>query len=214
MKKLSKTLLSIAAVSAVSAALAASAMAADLTADYTAGETNGSVAIGEIGAHGDQITMLIVKGETGTEATEANIVAIDQTGDATTLATVPVKKLEDGTYEVRIGGTEGEIQKVTFTVGDTPIEGTDIVIGDVNFQDGVNGTDGVMIARYIAKSTKNSGYTGEEYTKTADNSTVVIGDVNFQDGVNGTDGVMVARFIARSTKNSGSTGETVTVNAK
>lgn len=208
MKKLTKTFMAVAAVSAVSAVMAASAMA--MTATYD--DAKGEVTLKDVNSTGTSQTLLILSEDTTVTSENVDIVKqIDQKDDSTSFATVPVGSLADGTYYVRIGG-DGEIQTATFTVGDVDPgdETTDITIGDVNGEDGINGADSTMMARYIAGSPKEKGNTGNVVT-TADGATYTIGDVNDKDGVNGADSTMVARYIAGSPKEKGNTGNTLKI---
>ncbi len=211
MKKLSKTLLSVAAVTAVSAAMAASAMA--MTATYDA-ET-GMVTLSEVASTGDSQTLLVVGGNSvgATVATE-DIKQIDQDDTGKSFATVPVGQLDDGTYEVRIGG-DGQIQRATFKVGDVQPGGETktIIIGDINVDNGVSSADGVLLARSLAKFTENVGEAGTVYT-TADGTSITVGDINVDNGISSADGVLLARYLAKFTENIGEAGNSYDVVVK
>ncbi len=215
MKKLSKTLLAVAAVSAVSAAMAVSASA--MTASYA----DGTVTLADVNASGDQQTILVLSSN-DTVVEEGNIKQIDQKEG--TFESVPVGTLTDGTYYVRVGGTDGSLQTAEFKVGNDdpnpPAPATEtITVGDIDGADGIDGTDSIMMARYIAKSDKAKGNAGAVKVlaaaagELAVGADVIVGDVDFADGIDGTDSIMVARYIAKSEKAKGHTGETITVEA-
>lgn len=199
MKRFTKTLLSVAAVSAVSAAMAVSAMAADMSASY-AGDT---VTLANVKSTGAQQTLLILDGaETVVENADGsnNIVQIDQKDDGTVFATTKVGTLKDGTYYVRIGGTDGTLQKYTLTVSSEPTTKTKtIVIGDVSNDGFVDGTDVVYAARFEVYGepyddpNEGTGDAGVEATK-VDGSTIILGDVSGDGYVDGTDVVYMARL--------------------
>ena len=157
MKKFTKTFMAVAAVTAVSAAMSVSAMA--MSAEYD----NGTVTLKDVKSTGTSQTLLVLSQDDTVTSENVDIVKqIDQKDDSTSFASVPVGTLADGTYYVRIGGTDGSLQTATFTVGGVQPGGEtkEIVIGDVNDKDGVNGADSTMMARYIAGSPKEKGNTG------------------------------------------------------
>ena len=165
MKKLTKTFLSVAAVSALTAAMAASASA--MTAEYVPGVDGAvnTVALKDVANSGASQTMIILNQDAQT--VESTMVkAIDQKDDSTVFTSVPVGDLTDGTYYVRIGGTDGNIQTATFTVGQA-VETEIITIGDANL-DGVVGMDD---ATSIA--TKSVGLSSEDNTNVGTAVTVV-----------------------------------------
>lgn len=165
MKKLSKTLLAVAAVSAVSMAMAASAMA--MTAEYD--PESGNVTLSDVNATGASQTLLVVNGE-GTSVTTDNandvVEQIDQKDDSTVFATVPVGELTDGTYEVRIGGTDGTIQTATFKVGEQPGgETKTIMIGDADLSGRILMNDATYIAtKSLYQDTDENANIGKVYT--------------------------------------------------
>lgn len=209
MKKLSKTLLSVAAVTAVSAAMAASAMA--MTATYDA-ET-GMVTLSDVASTGDSQTLLVVGGDSvgATVATE-DIKQIDQDDTGVSFATVPVGQLDDGTYEVRIGGN-GEIQRATFNVGGVQPGGETktIMVGDVNWTEDVDALDALAVARYAAKATTLTEKTGEVYQVAGSEDTYTIGDVNTSGDVDALDALSVARYAAKATTMIDNAGQSVTI---
>ncbi len=210
MKKLSKTILSIAAVSAVSAVMAASAMA--MTASYDAG----SVTLAGVEATGDSQTLLVLSEDADT-VTEAIIKQIDQKDDGSSFATVTVGDLAVGTYYVRVGGSNGTLQKAEFTIGeqggevDPPAGETEsIIVGDVNLNGSITSADTSFLARQQAKFTVNIGKVGEHRTA-ADGTDVIIGDVNLNGSITSADTSFLARQQAKFTVNIGKVGETVNV---
>lgn len=208
MKKLSKTLLAIAAVSAASMAMTASAMA--MTADYA----DGTVTLSDVKATGASQTLLIVneEGVTVDSSNASDVVEqIDQKDDGTSFASVPVGTLADGTYEVRIGGTDGSMQKTTFTVGEVEPGEKTIMIGDVDESDVINSLDVTFVARYVGKATENIGNVGQTMTVSGDDKTITIGDVDESSAVNSLDVTFVARYVGKATENIGQVGQTVTV---
>lgn len=159
MKRFSKLILSVAAVSAVSAAMVVSASAA-MTATYE----NGVVTLADVTGTGASQTLLVLDEVNLTTVAESNIKQIDQKDDSTSFTTVTVGELADGTYEVRIGGSTGEIQTATFTVGEDipPANTTTLIIGDIDETGDVDSDDATAIARGVA------GQKGDTY----DNATL------------------------------------------
>ena len=203
MKKLSKTLLAVAAVSAVSMAMAASAMA--MTAEYD--PESGNVTLSDVNATGVSQTLLVVKGENISVTTDnANDVVeqIDQKDDSNVFATVPVGELTDGTYEVRIGGTNGTIQTATFKVGEQPGGETfTIMIGDANGNGSLLINDAAAIATKIASNeTAQNANVGKVYKyvsglETAPESgTIMVGDANGNGSLLINDAAAIATKIA------------------
>lgn len=194
MKKLSKTLLSVAAVTAVSAAMAASAMA--MTATYD--PTTGDVTLSEVNKTGDSQTLLVVGGNSvGATVATDDIKQIDQDDTGNSFVTVPVGQLDDGTYEVRIGG-DGQIQRATFTVGDVVGPTTDTFkIGDIDLNDQINTADAARVAaKGVGKEVQ--GYNdnvGTEYTVVSGGNgsgKYKIGDVDFNETINTADAGRIA----------------------
>ncbi len=205
MKKISRTLLTVAAVAAVSASMAVSAAA--MTAEYDAAK--GEVTLGEITATGASQTLLVVAGENA-EATEATIKQIDQKDDGTSFGTVTVGALADGTYEVRIGGN-GTVQKKTFTVGAAAVETETITIGDADLKNGIQNMDATNILRYKAGYSTLVGQVGVERTKADGSGTITIGDADLKNGIQNMDATNVLRYKAGYTTLVGSVGTTVEV---
>ncbi len=197
MKKLSKTLLAVAAVSAVSMAMAASAMADDFTATYA----DGTVTLDGVAASGQSQTILVLKGE-GTTVDSSNaddvVKQIDQRDDNDVFKSVVVGQLDDDTYEVRIGGTDGTIQTAIFTVGESGDETKEIIIGDIDGAFGVDSDDLTALARALV-SLKGEEYSNTEvgvtYTVSEDGSTVTIGDIDGAFGVDSDDLTALARAL-------------------
>jgi hypothetical protein len=207
MKRFSKIALSVAAVSAVSAAMAMSAMA--MTASYA----DGTVTLTDVSSTGASQTLLVLDTVDLQTVAAENIKQIDQDDTGVSFSSVTVGTLDDGTYEVRIGG-DGTVQTTTFTVGNSGGDNTktkEIIVGDINLDGEITGSDGVFLARYNADFTANIGSAGSEVTKADDNSAVIIGDVNLDDEITGSDGVFLARYNADFTTNIGSAGSQLTV---
>lgn len=215
MKKLSKTLLAISAVSAVSMAMAASAMAAP-TATYDA--ENATVKLSGVADRGVSQTLIVVPENTET-VTGDNIYQIDQidgTEDAHgsfegAVLKFDAEKLVDGTYEVRIGGSDGQMETATFTVGEVEPGETTITVGDVDDSDKINSLDVAYVARYVGEATENVGNVGQTMNLSGEEGTVIIGDVDTSGAVNSLDVTFVARYVGEATENVGQVGQTVTV---
>lgn len=215
MKKLSKTLLAIAAVSAASMAMTASAMAMD--ASYADGVVN----VDNISEKGASQTLLVVPKGTET-VTEEDIYQIDQKdGTVEVPATfvgenimLDVSKLTPGaTYEVRIGGTNGTIDVAEFTVpgGDPGDQTITIMIGDVDESNAINSLDVAFVARYAGDATENIGNVGQTMAVSGEDRTITIGDVDDSSAINSLDVTFIARFAGDATENIGQVGQTVTV---
>ncbi|MGN0162225.1 MAG: hypothetical protein ACI4EA_01410, partial [Candidatus Ornithomonoglobus sp.] len=147
MKRFSKLILSVAAVSAVSAAMVISA-SAEMGASYA----DGVVTLTDVTASTTGSQTLLVLDKVGlTTVVAGNIKQIDQKDDNTSFSTVTVGALADGTYEVRVGG-DGTVQKATFTVGggsDQPgAETITLTVGNVDDNTTINMNDGLKVARY------------------------------------------------------------------
>ena len=157
MKKLSKTLFAIAAVSAASMAMTASAMA--MTASYD--ETTGIVTLAGVETRGVSQTLLIVPEGIET-VTETDIYQINQE-DGTTDAPatfeddeikLDMSKLTPGaTYEVRIGGTDGKMDTATFIVPNGGEVTTDVIkVGDATLDGRISSGDASAISKFLIES--------------------------------------------------------------
>ena len=209
MKKLTKTFLSVAAVSALTAAMAASASA--MTAAYVPGADGAvnTVTLTDVANSGASQTMIILNQDA--QVVESTMVeAIDQKDDSTVFTSVPVNALDDGTYYVRIGGTDGSMQRATFTVGQVA-ETETITIGDVNGNTTIESADGTALARYNAKFENGIGNVGVVRTKSDNSGTVLIGDVNGNTTIESADGTALARYNAKFENGIGNVGQTVEV---
>lgn len=209
MKRFTKTLLSVAAVSAVSAAMAVSAMA--MSATYA----DGKVTFSNITDTGASQTLLILNKDATTVA-EGDIVQIDQKDNNENFngVAVPVGELADGTYYVRIGGTNcPTLQTFTLEVKSTSVETKEIVIGDASGDKQLKSGDSTMILRYVGGSSKNHGDTGIKYKKLAGGEHIV-GDANGDGFIKSGDSTMVLRYVGGSPKNKGNVdGTPITVEA-
>lgn len=211
MKKLTKTFLSVAAVSALTAAMAASASA--MTATYVPGAEGAvnTVTLTDVANSGASQTMIILNQDA--QVVESTMVeAIDQKDDSTVFTSVPVNALDDGTYYVRIGGTDGSMQTATFTVGETDpdVPTKEIMIGDVTGDKAIDTSDAVFVARANAKFTENIG-DATKLAKTADGNEIMIGDVTGDKAIDTSDAVFVARTNAKFTENIGDSTKLVNI---
>jgi len=199
-------MLSVAAVTAVSTAMAISAMAADtVTGEYAA--DTGVVTLNGVVGSGDQQTLLVLTEDAPT-VTEGIIAQIDQ--DASISQFVLPANLTEGTYYIRIGGTDGTIQTGTLTIGGGDVETVTIIVGDVDAGGDIGGRDGVFLARYLADFTTNIGDAGVE-KETPGGAKIIVGDVDAGGDIGGRDGVFLARYLADFTTNIGDAGKTVEV---
>ena len=213
MKKLSKAILSVAAVSAVSAVMAASAMA--MTASYA----DGKVTLSDVTATGDSQTLLVLSGANDAidTVTETIIKQIDQDDTGVSFSEVTVGALDEGTYTVRVGGSNGTMQVAEFTIGGGSDDGgddvktKDIIVGDINLNGEIANNDLTFLARKCAGSTSKTGNAGEEYTVAADSSKLIIGDINLNGEIANNDLTFLARKCAGSTSKTGNAGETIAV---
>ncbi len=151
MKKFTKLFLSCTAMAVVTAAVASSAMAAgEVTATYD--EANNVASITSTYT-ADQKTLLILKPGTQlsalTNATNEQlndlVKAIEQDSEITSVA-LPAD-LESGKYVVYMGG-DGNVYDTTMQVGE--VEGTEILVGNVNMDDKgrINGVDAVAVLKH------------------------------------------------------------------
>ena len=205
MKKFTKIMLSVAAVTAVSTAMAISAMAEDTVTGTYAPET-GVVTLDGVVSSGDQQTLLVLTEDAAT-VTEGIIAQIDQ--DAAISQFVLPANIESGTYYIRIGGTDGTIQTGTLTIGSQgggDAETVTIIVGDVDAGGDIGGRDGVFLARYLADYTTNIGDAGVE-KDVPGGSKIIIGDVDAGGDIGGRDGVFLARYLADYTTNIGDAGK-------
>ncbi len=159
MKKFTKTFMAVAAVTAVSAAMSVSAMA--MSAKYE----DGTVTLTDVNSTGTSQTLLVLsKDDTVTSENVDIVKQIDQKDDSTSFASVPVGTLADGTYYVRIGGTDGSLQRATFVVGDVQPGGETkkIIVGDANLDNSINAADALFVARKAGSADTNIAQAGTE----------------------------------------------------
>lgn len=206
MKKFTKIMLSVAAVTAVSTAMAISAMAA---VEGTYDAETGKVTLTGVESSGDQQTLLVLSEDAET-VTEGIIRQIDQ--DTAISEFILEKGITSGTYYVRIGGTDGTLQKYTLVIGgEQPGGETEtIVIGDTSGDDIVNATDVGHLSRYSVGFDSRIGSAGKERVK-ADSSKVVIGDTSGDGIVNATDVGHASRYSVGFDSRVGSAGQSVEV---
>ena len=216
MKKFTKIMLSVAAVTAVSTAMAISAMAED-TVTGTYDNATGIVTLDGVVSSGAQQTLLVLNND-ATTVTETDIAQIDQ-DESISQFVLPAGLADDGdpevTYYIRIGGSEGGIQTGTLVLnasGDEPGGNTvTMTIGDVNGDSEVGAGDALFIARYNATFTTSIGNVGKKYTKADNSGDYTIGDVNGDNEVGAGDALFVARYNATFTTSIGSVCQTIDV---
>lgn len=209
--KISKLVLSVAAVSAVSAAMAISASASTMTASYA----DGTVTLGGVPSTGASQTLLVLDTVDLTTVEAANIKQIDQKDDGSSFTSVPVGTLADGTYEVRIGG-DGSVTTAEFTVGEGggELQTIELVIGNVDDNTSVNMNDALKTARYVVKSKDDKGNVGVAYKLTDGDGTYLIGNVDDNTSINMNDALKIARYVVKSKDDTGLTGNKITVLAE
>ncbi len=208
MKKLTKTLFAVAAVTVVSTAMTVSAMAAT-THNITGTYENGVVTLNGVVSSGDSQTILILTDDTSVDSTNANdiVVAIDQNDVKDSIFENVKVKAFDASVEklyVRIGGSDGELQTGEISVKDDGgVETGDtitVIIGDIDGNKSVTMGDATALARW------NARYRGEEYKNdtvstsyTVKDSTdnLVIGDIDGNKSVTMGDATALARWSAR-----------------
>ena len=190
MKKLTKLIFSCAAVAAVTAALGTAALAAGEITDiaYTAGagETPAQVTfkVGD-GTAQAQNTILIIDKGTDTVTDQTPIYYVDQDEAQFTVAKF-AENLADGTYEIRVGGTDGSIKTGEFTVGSVVPPSTR-KLGDVDGENNagngvVNTSDAGIVARVAAQDLTLTGEAAEA------------ADVDDNEVINTNDAGLVARL--------------------
>ena len=219
MKKLTKIMLSVAAATVMTAAMAVTAMAAD-TFTGTYDNDTGVVTMDNVIGSGASQTILVYNSaaETITNADIAYINQIDnQTGPDghfSTFTLAPGLKPNvpntSVTYNIKIGGSDRSVQTGTLTIASDAPATVTIIIGDVDGNNVVNGTDVARIGRYLTKKATNTGSTGQIKTK-PDGNTVIIGDADGKNVVNGTDVARIGRYLTKKATNTGSTGQEVEV---
>ena len=130
----------------------------DFTVDATNVATNvvsvtSTEIAGVIADLGDQVTVVVVPAG-ATTISEANIYYINQdaNGNATAMLTsMGTKTLAaDTDYEVWVGGSNGTIKKGTFST----TVGEEVQLGDVNFDDTIDGFDLTEVVNHITLLTE------------------------------------------------------------
>lgn len=184
-KLLKKSILTFAAVLAVSATMAISAFA-DVAATSAYDKDTNTATVTITGAtEGQQLTILVLKpGSDDTAVVEASIAYINQDpanpdGGMTYTIKLP-DDLPDGTYNVKVGGTGVEnIAVAPFTKGEN---GGDYTIGNVSGDTVINATDATQILQ-VAVGMRT------EFNKGA--IPLEVGDVDNSGTINGTDATQV-----------------------
>ena len=208
MKKFTKLMLSAATVAAVSATMAVAAMAAD-TVTGTYDPANGNVALDGVVSSGDQQTLLVLTEDAAT-VTEGIIAQIDQ--DASISKFVLPAGLTEGTYYIRIGGTDGTIQTGTLTIsGGSDVETVTIKIGDANIDGNITSADVGYVLRYSNEYTTRIASAGQERTKADDKSAIKIGDANLDGNITSADVGYVLRYSNEYTSRIASAGQEISV---
>lgn len=209
MKKFTKLFLSCAAMAAVTAAVATSAMAAapTLSATYEEANLNGELTLSVQGVTGE-VTLLVTQKDIAKDTiADADILYVDQetatdAGAAEfgtdgkvglrTNSTEAGKYLQDGTYNVYVGYTDGEfkIAKNTFRIGKGGI-----VIGNVNNDDKINLSDATAIVQHFAK------------IKLLPDDKIEAAYVNDDDKINLSDATCIVKYFAKMTDGTGNAGQ-------
>lgn len=193
MKKLTKLIFSCAAVAAVTAAVGTAALAAGVTPAYDA-ESN-SVTLTYESTDAEQ-TILIVKDGVTNVTNDTPIYYVNQQSGKFTAA-IPMGELEDGTYEVRIGGTSGNILTGDFTVGEGPTPGEKVLIGDVNEDTAVDSADATVVLRHGAGLDTLTG------------KKLFIAKVDSDDVVDSADATCILRYGSELSTGTGKAGQQV-----
>lgn len=171
--KLKKLLIASAVVAAVAGAMSTAAFA---EGDFDVTYKNGTVTLGAYTEIATDNTMVIVDtgadGEKLTEINEENIHQINQQAGAYTV--IPVGELEDGTYEVRIGG-DGNLYSATFTVG-----GSTRLVGDASGDGTINTSDAsramnhaMLLETLVGDDLKAADVTRDSAVNTTDASEIM-----------------------------------------
>lgn len=217
MKKFTKLFLSCAAMAAVTAAVATSAMAAapTLSATYEEANLNGELTLSVQGVTGE-VTLLVTQKDIAKDTiADADILYVDQetatdAGAAEfgtdgkvglrTNSTEAGKYLQDGTYNVYVGYTDGEefkVAKNTFRIGKGGI-----VLGNVNGdvdskgEPRINLSDATLIVKHSTKAALLEG------------DALIAANVNDDDRVNLSDATCIVKYSSKMTTGTGHVGET------
>jgi hypothetical protein len=205
MKKLTKIMLSLAAASVMTAAMAVTAMAVD-TITGTYDNTTGQVTMNGVVGSGKSQTILVL--DSNEEIAYIN--QIDNNGQFSTFMLASgLESPTPVTYNIKIGGSNKELQTGTLTISGSPATVT-IVIGDVSGDGKVNTADLTQLGRKVKGKTTNVGQTGNEKSK-VDGTSVIIGDVSGDAKVNTADLTQLGRKVKGKTTNIGQTGNEVEV---
>ena len=203
MKKLTKLIFSCAAVAAVTAALGTAALAetVDVTGDFTGtyDTETGALVLNYESTDADQTILVLNKD--GDNVAEDDIVHVDQQnkeekGDiaGATLATAKVTDAISTTYTIKIGGTNGDIKKATFKLPGGA-EGVQVLMGDVDDEEGVDISDAVTTLRHASELI------------TLEGAKLFAADVDGEEGVDIADSVCILRYASELSSGYGVTGE-------
>jgi hypothetical protein len=188
--KLKKFLLASAIVAAMTGIVATGALAVDLDCTWDA-ETE-SVVIANCPDTAAVKTLLVLDTAEDdallTTVTKDDIKQIDEQAKAYT--TVKVGPLEDGVYEVRVGG-DGSISSGTFKVSSVVeelpyVDGTRL-IGDANNDTLISISDAIVVAKYASQ------------TITLEGDDLLAADANDDSNANISDAIDIAKFAAQTT---------------
>lgn len=160
MKKFTKLFLSCTAVAALAAAMGTAAMAAPI-ATYA----DGTLTLSGVEATGDQQTIVVLT-EDATTVTEELVLAVDQQGETFTTVKLDANQIdaENNTYYVRIGGTDGSIQKTTFGKA-----ASTRLLGDVDNNGTIETADASQIAlKTVGRTSSKADFTVKETQLSAD----------------------------------------------
>jgi hypothetical protein len=156
MRKLSKVMLSVAAVFAMTAAISVAAMAEDtITGSYD--NATGLVTMDGVISSGKSQTILVLGGDEGEDIAYIN--QIDNNGTFSTFyLNAGLQSSEPVTYNIKIGGTDKSLQTGTLTIVQNTVT---IVLGDVTQDNKANVNDINAIGKYIANRNKPGTGTGQ-----------------------------------------------------
>ena len=207
MKRLSKLIISVAAVTVAYAAMALSVMATDtVTGKYNA--LTGDVTLGDVVSSGDQQTLLVLTEDASIVTTDI-IAQLDQS--ASIKSFILDAGLTSGIYYIRMGGTTGTVQTGTLIISGGDVTTVTITVGDADLDGVVAANDVGYVLRCANAETTNKGSCGVEKTRADDNETVVIGDANLDGEVAANDVGYVLRYVNSEITRTGKCGNQIEV---
>lgn len=183
MKNLSKLIISVCAVAVASATMALSAMA-DETIKGTYDPKTGVVTLDPFESTGDQQTLLVLTEDAET-VTADKIAQVDQDDSITSF--VLDEGLTEGTYYIRIGGTNGTIRTGTLVIsGSGDYDTEEITIGDADLNGAINASDVGYILRFSNGYTDRIKFAGTT-RENVNGEEVIIGDADLNATINASD---------------------------